>query len=143
MGKRTYTYEVSFGESATGVRTRRSDGSYGQWLRQEGFHKVKRYNHRADGILVATKTRWQRRAERCFTSFRLRDDLPVPLLFSDELQDAIRRGVPVWLSESHSDAEALREAGVMATTNWGAAGSWTRGCRAAQGCSCRRRTSSR
>jgi hypothetical protein len=52
------------------------------------------------------------------------DDVPVPLLLSDELVKVIRSGQRVWLSESHSDVEALLDAGAFATTNWGSASEW-------------------
>lgn len=120
---RTRTITVSFGESASGPVVRTVDGqSYSQQLRDAGWYRVKQYNHGTPELgVVAIKIRWEHPTEdRVFTSYRVRDGVPIPLLFAAEIADADE----VWVSESHSDAEALREAGVAATTNWGSASEW-------------------
>jgi hypothetical protein len=93
-------------------------------LRALGFFPVRKWNHgSADLGVVAAKLRWENAdGEREFTSWRERFDVPVPLLYSGELGDADR----CWLTESHSDCEALRAAGLVATTHWASAGSWTK-----------------
>ena len=112
---------VSFGESASGPRTLASGPGYSRRLAEEGWRKVRKYNHGLPWLgVVAVKYRWERDGERCFTSYRVIEDVPVPLWCSCEIAEADE----VWLSESHSDAEALIAAGVVATTNWGAASDW-------------------
>lgn len=99
---------------------------YSERLRQDGWRKVKRYVHSRNGVEVAVKFRWEKDGEpRQFTSFRIRDDLQIPLLLADELAKVIARGQRVWFSESHSDVAALIAAGAFATTNWGSASEWS------------------
>jgi hypothetical protein len=121
---RARTIEVSFGRSESGPKVVKKYGvSYSQTLREAGWRPVKRYNHgTAELGVVAVKNRWEHPSEdRVFTSYRVRQGVPIPLLFAAEVAEAEE----VWVSESHSDAEALREAGVTATTNWGSASEWS------------------
>jgi hypothetical protein len=130
VSPRTKRVTVSFGKSATGVRTVPVDGrSYSEWLRSEGWTRTRRYPHSRNGRVVAVKYRWEKPGEvRIFTSYRIIEGEPIPLLLADELAKVIARGQRVWLTESHSDVEALINiGGVFATTNWAAAGSWSKG----------------
>jgi len=99
---------------------------YSARLRKEGWLRTKRYPHARGGREVAVKYRWEKDGQpRLFTSYRIVKDVPIPLLLADHLDKVIARGQRVWLSESHSDVEALLAAGAFATTNWGSASEWS------------------
>ena len=113
---------VTFGDSCTGTHSVRIPGkTAAELLRGDGFRETTKWRHGTKELgVVATKTRWERRGKRVFTSYRLRHDVPVPLLNAAKVAKADE----VWLSESHSDADALCAAGVVGTTNWTSAQSW-------------------
>jgi hypothetical protein len=122
---RTRIITVTFGpsDSRSGPRTVSGDAvSMTEELILSGYYRKVTYYHKAlDGTVVAVKHRWEHpRADRVFTSYRLRHDVPIPLLGLNRIQEADE----IWLSESHSDALALRDAGVCGTTNWGSASEW-------------------
>lgn len=117
---------VTFGDSATGTQSAVIAGRrVSDMLLADGFRPAKRWNHGTKELgVVAWKQRWERiedrKLERVFTSYRKQPDVPVPLLNAVK----VAKAEEVWLSESHSDADALCAAGVVGTTNWGGAHSW-------------------
>jgi hypothetical protein len=120
---KTRTVTVTFGRSCGRLRTAALEGgTYSDELRAQNYRHVRRFIHfNAEHGEVAYKDRWEHPVlPRVFTSYRARHDVPVPLLYANEVAKADE----VWLSESHSDAVVLRNAGVTATTNWGSAHSW-------------------